>query len=241
MLSKPGLILRHGEDGPPARLGEWLQERGLPFVVHAACREAPPNPREFSFVVSLGSSQSASETDGWVAWEIEGLRDAIAADVPVLGLCFGGQALSVALGGGVDVLDRPEIGWVKVESSDAEIPAGHWLQYHFELMRLPPGAQGLARSPAGLAAFRHGRHLGLQFHPEADAALVDLWARADPRLPETGLTPEALADQSRVHAEPVRAQAFALFDRWLQTSLDGVDGRPVALDGGRTPGPAEYA
>jgi GMP synthase-like glutamine amidotransferase len=219
MLSKPGLILQHGDDGPPARFGEWLRERGLPFAVHPAWEQPPPDPRDFSFVASLGSERSAGETDGWVAAEIASLREAIAADVPVLGLCFGGQALSVALGGGIEVLAAPEIGWIPVQSSDPAIPGGPWLQYHFDLMHLPPGAQELARSPAGLAAFRHGRHLGLQFHPEADADLADLWARTDPKLPSTGVTIEELAAQSEAHAAVARDQAFALFDRWLDSVL----------------------
>jgi GMP synthase-like glutamine amidotransferase len=216
MLSKPGLVLQHGDDGPPARFGDWLRERGLEYVIHPAWEQPPPDPREFSFVASLGSEHSAGETDGWVADEIAALRTAVTADVPVLGLCFGGQALSAALGGGIEVLDTPEIGWISVDSNDALVPAGHWLQYHFDLMRLPPGGRALARSPAGLAAFRHGRHLGLQFHPEADADLLDLWARTDPKLPETGITPETLAEQSRMHAAPALAQAMALFDAWLE-------------------------
>ena len=219
MLSKPGLILQHGDDGPPARFGDWLSERGLPFVVHEAWREPPPDPRDFSFVASMGSEHSAGETDGWVAAEIASLRAAIASDVPVLGLCFGGQALSVALGGGIEVLPAPEIGWIYVQSIDPVVPGGHWLQYHFDLMHLPPGGQELARSPAGLAAFRHGRHLGLQFHPEADAGLVDVWARTDPKLPSTGISVEELAAQSELHAEAARRQAFRLFDRWLESSL----------------------
>lgn len=219
MLSKPGVILQHGDDGPPVRFQAWLEERDLPFVIHRAWEDALPDPRNFSFVASLGSERSAADVDSWVPAEIEMLRDAVAADVPVLGLCFGGQALSAALGGGIDVLATPEIGWVAVHSFDPVIPAGHWLQYHFDLMRLPPGAEELARSPAGLAAFRHGRHLGVQFHPEADGPLLDLWARTDPKLPSTGITPEQLAAQSAEYAGPARAQAFALFDRWLQTSL----------------------
>lgn len=215
MLSKPGLILQHGDDGPPARFGEWLRERGLRFDIHPAWREAPPDPRAYSFVASLGSESSAAEQDGWVPAEIAMLRDAVAAEVPVIGLCFGGQALSAALGGGVDVLATPEIGWVPVQSDDPAVPAGHWLQYHFDLMRVPPGGRALARSPAGTAAFRHGRHLGLQFHPEVDAELVDLWARADPKLPQAGVTVEELAAQSAVHAGPAREQAFRLFDAWL--------------------------
>ncbi|HWE13292.1 MAG TPA: type 1 glutamine amidotransferase [Solirubrobacteraceae bacterium] len=226
MLSKPGLILQHGDDGPPARLGEWLGERGLPFVVHPAWEQPPPDPREFSFLASLGSERSAGETDGWVAAEIASLREAIDAQVPVLGLCFGGQALSVALGGGVEVLPTPEIGWIPVESSAPAIPDGPWLQYHFDRMHLPPGAQELARSPAGLAAFQHGRHLGVQFHPEADADTVDVWARTDPKLPSTGITVEDLAAQSQLHAGAARDQAFALFDRWLESVIsEPVPGR----------------
>jgi GMP synthase-like glutamine amidotransferase len=215
MLSKPGLVLQHGDDGPPARLGDWLRQRGLEFVVHPAWEHPPPDPREFAFVASLGSESSAGETDGWVADELAALRTAVQADVPVLGLCFGGQALSLALGGGIEVLPTPEIGWVPVQSSDPLVPAGHWLQYHFDLMHLPPGARALAHSPAGLAAFRHGRHLGLQFHPEVDAELVERWARTDPKLPATGITVEDLAAQSRAHADAALGQAFALFDGWL--------------------------
>ena len=219
MLSKPGLILQHGEDGPPARFGDWLRERGLPFLVHRVWEQPPPDPSEHAFVASLGSERSATTLDAWVPAEIETLRAAIAADVPVLGLCFGGQALSLALGGSVEALPAPEIGWIPVDSDDELFSPGAWLQYHFDIMDAPPGARELARSPAGPAAFRHGRHLGLQFHPEADAALVDRWARTDPKLPATGITPEKLAEQSAVHAEDARERAYRLFDHWRATSL----------------------
>jgi len=137
----------------------------------------------------------------------------------VLGLCFGGQALSLALGGGTEVLGTPEIGWLAVSSDDDGIPTGPWLQYHYELMQVPPGASELARSPAGVAAFRHGRHLALQFHPEADGAMLAGWARSDPKLSATQITPEQLDAQSALHSEAARSQAFALFDRWAQASL----------------------
>ena len=218
-MSKPGLILQHGLDGPPARLGAWLSDRGIPFIVHHVWERPAPDPADYAFVASLGSECSAADAEGWVPGEIETLRRAIAADVPVLGLCFGGQALSVALDGGIEVLPTPEIGWLPVSGEDDEIPAGPWLQYHFDLMQLPPGGRELARSPAGVAAFRHGRHLALQFHPEADAALASTWARTDPQLSATQITPEQLDAQGARHADAALPQAYALFDRWRQTSL----------------------
>lgn len=215
MLSKPGVILQHGDDGPPARFGAWLRDRGLEFEIHPAWRTPPPDPRRYAFVASLGSECSAADTDNWVPAEIAMLREAVAAEVPVLGLCFGGQALATALGGGIETLDTPEIGWIAVESTDPAIPVGPWLQYHFDGIRLAPGARVLARSPAGTAAFRHGRHLGLQFHPEADAALADLWVRTDPKLPQTTMTVAEMTRQSAAHAGPAADHARALFDAWL--------------------------
>ncbi len=220
MLSKPGLVLQHDNDGPPARFGDWLRARGVLFEVHPVWERPPPDPRNFSFVASLGSASSAAEADGWVPTEIAVLREAIAADVPVLGMCFGGQALSVALGGGVEVMDRPEIGWIALESIDPAIPDGPFLQYHHDRIELPSGAHELARSPAGPAAFRQGRHLGLQFHPEADAELLDVWAGMDPRLHESGVTVQELAEQSAEFSAPALDQAHRLFDRWLKSVVE---------------------
>lgn len=216
MPSTAGLILQHGDDGPPGRFEEWLRERGIPFHVERAWEAAQPaDPRAHAFVASLGSEHSAAGSEpAWVGSEIAVLREAIAADVPVLGLCFGGQALSVALDGGVVPADPPEIGWMAVDSADDAIPAGPWLQYHHEVMLVPAGAVELARSPAGPAAFRHGRHLALQFHPEVTPEVLDLWARRDPALAPLGITPALLAEQSARHAGAAHEQAFVLFDAW---------------------------
>ncbi len=222
--SKPALIFQHGRLGPPVRVAEWLEERGLTYVVHHAGEDPPSEvtPRDFAFVVSLGSEHSANATDPeWIPAEVAVLRDAVDAGVPVLGLCFGGQALSLALGGGVDVLARPEIGWLPVETLDGgAVPAGPWLMWHTEQMRVPPGARELARSPAGPAAFSAGPHLAVQFHPEVDVERVGAWADRDEHLAAVGLTPEDVVAQSEIHAPAAREQAFALFDRWLGGGYD---------------------
>ena len=217
MNGAPGLVLQHGPLGPPALLGAWLDARDVPYVVHEAWTGPPPDPAGFRFVASLGSEQSvASSEPAWIGAEVEALRAAVASEVAVLGLCFGGQALSAALGGGVDRLARCEIGWLAVEPEpgDRGVPTGPWLHWHDDLLRVPTGARLLARSPAGPAAFRLGPHLGVQFHPEATAEVVDGWAQADDRLADRGVTREELAEQSTRHAAAAREAAFALFDDW---------------------------
>ena len=212
---RPGIVLQHGELGPPALLGEWLRERGIPHEVHHTWRAPLPELRDYRFVASLGARESvARDEPAWVPAEVAAVRDALAADVPVLGLCFGGQVLSAALDGGVDRLPQTEIGWIPVESSAREIPEGPWLQWHDDVLRVPREAESLARSPAGPAAFRRGVHLGLQFHPEATPEVVASWADNDPALDARGITRDELLEQSARHAGPVREAAFRLFDAW---------------------------
>ena len=214
MDSARGLILQHGPAGPPDILGEWLRERGLEYDVHNAW-EAPPPPVEGRpFLASLGSPDTAGDGGPrWVRDEIETMRRAVEADVPVLGLCFGGQTLALALGGSLERASKPEIGWLPVESEDESVPPGPWAQYHYEVIHLPAGARELARTPAGPAAFRAGRHTGTQFHPEATPERMSTWIRMATELP-SGITPDLIDEQGARHGPGAREQARRLFDGW---------------------------
>jgi GMP synthase-like glutamine amidotransferase len=219
MASTPaGLILQHGPTGPPGVLGDWLRRRGHAFAVHRTWEQPlPDDPGAFSFVASLGSQHSpAGGGPPWVAEEVAFLGRCVDAGVPVLGLCFGGQALAAALGAGVGPAARGEVGWLTVDSDDHDvIPPGPWLQFHWDVFATPPGAPHLARSATGPAAFAAGPHLGLQFHPEATPEIVDGWAQVErARLAELGTTPEALLAEGLAAREQAVAQAERLFDAW---------------------------
>jgi GMP synthase-like glutamine amidotransferase len=140
------------------------------------------------------------------------LRAAAAAEVPVLGLCWGGQALAAALGGVVAPAPQPERGWLAIESHDRTIPSGPWLHYHYDMFSVPPGATEVARTPVGPSAYRIGAHLGLQFHPEATPAIGEIWGHADPDLSLDEV--RALARAGTRFGAAAREQAFALFDAW---------------------------
>src|SRR4051812_36882504 len=117
-VRRPALVLQHGESGPPDLLAAWLRARGPPYAGHAAWRDPlPDDVGRYRFVASLGSQWSPAAdavavAPAWVADEVALLRDAVARDVPVLGLCFGGQALAAAMGAGVRRAERGEVGWL---------------------------------------------------------------------------------------------------------------------------------
>jgi GMP synthase-like glutamine amidotransferase len=113
------LVIQTQADAPAGRLGEWAARRGLELDTRRADVEELPDPRDYGAIVALGSGATArGDGPGWVAREIEWLREADRAGVPVLGICFGAQALATALGGRVRRLAKPELGWVTVRSCD---------------------------------------------------------------------------------------------------------------------------
>jgi GMP synthase-like glutamine amidotransferase len=178
-------------------------------VLRAPELETWPDPREAGAVVALGSGRSVhASSEPWIAGQVEFLRAAHDAGVPILGICFGGQALAAALGGTVSRAPRTEIGWIDVDGEDGY--GGRWFTWHEDVFTLPPGAQELARAPSGPQAFAVGASVGLQFHPEVTPGIVDGWLAGDGgAVPE----PESVRSETVDRAEDARERAFALFDR----------------------------
>ena len=137
-----------------------------------------PDFTRFDAVVPMGAPWSAYDESigSWVRPEIEQLRRADEAGVPVLGICFGGQLLAATHGGSVIASGTPEIGWAEVRSDDdALVPSGPWFQWHYDRWELPPDAHEVARNAAASQAFVLRRNLAVQFHPELTSTMLAGW------------------------------------------------------------------
>jgi GMP synthase-like glutamine amidotransferase len=218
------LVLEHEPEVPAGLLARWATARGHAMRTLQVPRlRIWPAPGDWDAVVSLGSDLSThASPDAWIGREIEFLRQAHQAGVPVLGICFGGQALALALGGSVRRAELVEVGWSATESTDPELlPRGPWFRWHEDVFSVPPGARELARSDAGPLAFVSGQSIGLQFHPEADAALIREWIDgARHRMGEPAIDEHALLGEIAALADAARARAEDLFDRIAAHWLD---------------------
>jgi GMP synthase-like glutamine amidotransferase len=159
----------------------------------------------------------------WVADELAWLRHADEAGVPVLGICFGGQALAAALGGRVEAAPRKEIGWSMIDSADHElIPPGPWLEFHNDRFFPPAQAPILARNDIGVQAFSLRQHLGVQFHPEPDGALLKQWLDAGGRVEaeREGVDPDQFLAETYAQEPAARARAEVLVGSALRIARE---------------------
>jgi GMP synthase-like glutamine amidotransferase len=214
------LILQHEEPTPPGLVTDWLDEHGAEVdVVRIDIDDREVDPDEYDLIVSLGSEFAAYDDDRpFVPREARLMREAVDADVPVLGLCFGGQMLARVLGGEVFRGPGSEIGWLPVRTRDPElVPEGPWFQWHFDTFTTPPGATVVAESDLGPQAFVAGRSLGLQFHPEVTPQIMDEWVRAyRHELDDEGVDPDSLLDETHRRAEESRRTSWKLLERYLE-------------------------
>lgn len=214
------LILQHEDPTPPGLVERWLDEHDAETEVYRIdLEDRTVDPARYDLIVSLGSEFAAfDDTKPFVPREAELMRRAVDADVPVLGLCFGGQMLARVVGGEVFRSDESEIGWLPVRTRDPElVPEGPWFQWHFDSFTLPPGAEVVAESDVGPQAFVWGRSLGLQFHPEVTLEIMDDWVRTyRHELDADGVDPDELMDETRRRIGPSIEMATRLLERYLR-------------------------
>ena len=217
--TRPIVILKTGSTHAPIRerLGDFedwiaagLNEGGARAITHDAQAGEPPPPlSSVAGIVITGSHAMVSDREPWSEALVPWLRDAVAAQVPMLGICYGHQLLAHALGG--EVAHHPdgvEIGTVQVRLHATaredpllgQLPAAfnaqavHWQS----VRRLPPQAVLLACSAhENHHAFRVGRNAwGVQFHPEFSAGALRAYLDGmGPTLAREGL------DAAQISAE----------------------------------------
>jgi GMP synthase-like glutamine amidotransferase len=212
------LIIEHERATPGGLIYEWLADHDAQVEeLHIDVDEREVDPRDYDLLIPLGSEFAAyDDAVPFLEREKKLLRAAADADVPILGICFGGQLLARVLGGKSFRAEQSEIGWLPVRSTNPElVPEGPWFQWHFDSFSVPPNAKVIAETDVGPQAFVSGRSLGLQFHPEVTPEIMDDWVRVYPHeLEAEGVDPEGLLTETRRRAEESKQLTWTLFDRF---------------------------
>jgi GMP synthase-like glutamine amidotransferase len=230
---KPVAIFRHAATEGPGYFATYLTRHAVPWRVIRVdeSEPVPASPREFSGLAFMGGPMSVNDDLPWIAAELQLIRAAAEAGVPVLGHCLGGQLIAKALGGAVTRNPVKEIGWGRVEvleNGTAEEWFGRGMRsfisfhWHGETFSIPPGATRILSSPhCENQAFTLGPHLGMQCHVEMTPELIRAWCQdwgkevesLARRMPSVQ-TPAQMTEKLEERVVALNAIADRIYDRW---------------------------
>ena len=218
---KPLLIIKAGQTLDPIRrkhgdFEQWIMD-GM-RLSPAGCQtllvyqnvELPAADR-YSGIVITGSPAMVTEDQAWIRACEAFVCEAVALQVPLLGICFGHQLLAQALGGTVSWNPHGrQIGSVSVQlDSEAASEAlfadmGSSIAAHVTHMQSvispPDGAQILGHTPLDPHHILKFAPLawGIQFHPEFDEAIMRGYIRErSAQINDEGLDAAKLLDEVR--------------------------------------------
>lgn len=212
-------------------VGVALAEAGAELTEFFPYRDgALPDPDAYDGLVVLGGAQSAIDDSlhPYLPRLAEVMRGFTAADRAVLGICLGSQVLARAHYGRNILGAAPEFAWQPIRlttegladpvlsAAGAEFLSFQW---HSDTIALPPDAVHLAEGAAVRAqAYRVGRaSYGMQFHFEADGAVVDEWTENFPEATEE-MRPgwqKAYPAEAARNAAKADAAGLALARAWV--------------------------
>lgn len=186
-------ILQHVWGDPPGLFEQLLRANHIPYKIVEVEAEPPPaDVDDMSALVVLGGLQYAgSDSDPLLNAEKALMRAAIARDIPILGICLGGQLLASACGAQVIQGQATQIGFYEnpltdggrndaiFQGIDAQHLVFHW---HNDGFYLPSDAVLLEQGPSEYGqSFRYGRRAyGVQYHPELTPAMLHDWVCLHP-------------------------------------------------------------
>ncbi len=212
-------VIQDNSDVPAGTIADWLvTQRGATLTTVPAEELEAHRDALFAadLVIALGAREAAYDTFPWVLAQRRLLTALAEQNHAVIGICFGAQLLSSALGGYVGRLPSGFHGFVENDRVFNPRFAGAWLRWHGDFFTLPPGGELLSRSGDVVTGFRYRRAIGLQFHPEACREGLAAWIERAPAENLPDMDHAAFLEELCARLEVIAPARDALYTELLR-------------------------
>ncbi|MGB9803864.1 MAG: type 1 glutamine amidotransferase [Desulfofundulus sp.] len=228
------LVIQNVEIEGPGLLQPAMEKEGWQLDIRVMDRPGvylPDSLEGYKALIILGGPMNVYEEEAYpYLKQVDRLiKEAIEKDIPLLGICLGGQLIAKALGAPVVRNPVPEIGWYKLRLTPAGLKSPLFaglpeeffvFQWHGDTFVLPPGATHLAacKDCVNQAFSVGGRTFALQFHLEVNPEIIKTWAEAYAgELEEFGGPGAAdrLVQETTSIWEEYRAVATRFLNNWM--------------------------
>ncbi len=226
------LFIKHIDIEGPGTMGSYLEENNFKYdTVELYNNDTlPDNPSQYNAIVVLGGPMNVYEEEKYpfLKAEDELIKKTLNENIPMLGLCLGGQLISKACGAKVKKTETKEIGWFKTcltESGQndplftgllAEIEVFQW---HGDTFDVPENSIHLASSElCRNQAFRYNENVyALQFHLEVTREMISDWLTAySGEVASTeGVSSKTILEYAEQYSDAYNKQANIFYSNFL--------------------------
>jgi len=228
----PIYIVCHAECYPPSYLCSYFDKNNILYNKINVIKD-DINSLDLSAIgglIFMGGPYSVYDNHLWLKDELLLLQKAIDRDILIMGVCFGAQLISKALGARVYKSDHMELGWHMIEADTSKLNHLHPLnlqktfevfEWHEDVFSIPEGAipifSGTNHENQGYIL---GKILVMQFHLEMTEHMINEWLKQYQNcLPEPSQSvqaPQQIMERLHERLDDMRTHADKIYDWWLK-------------------------
>ena len=242
------LVLQHVASEGLGLIAKSLRQKGLgaDFIKIYRNERVPNNIQGYDGLIVLGGPMGVYEEDifPFIKDEISLIKNALRNDIPILGICLGAQLLAKAAGADVYKGKKKEIGWYKVELTEAGKSDGLFIglpdefivfQWHgdtFDLGTPPPLSPSMRGTGGGVPSkclasselfanqiIKVGKNAyGLQFHLEVTEEMIRDWIDVNDKelsSVKSYIHPEEIIKDTPKHINTIHKFGDAVFSKFF--------------------------
>ena len=227
----PIYIVCHADCEQSTYLCSYLDKQKIIYTTINAIREdiTQLDLNSTSGLIIMGGKYSVNDGFSWITDEILLIQRAIEKDMPIMGVCFGAQLISKALGADISTATNMEAGWHQIKADTSKFAGNHDIklddsfevfEWHEDTFSIPDGATPIfSGRNIENQGYLYNKIIAMQFHLEMTEHMIHQWLKryceCMPEATQYAQSPEQITERLEQRLDNLHAVADKIYGLWL--------------------------